>query len=36
VLALAGWRVIRVTWRQLHDEPEALARDLRALLATTG
>ena len=31
-LAAAGWRVIRVTWRQLRDEPEALARDLRALL----
>lgn len=28
----AGWRVIRVTWRQLRDEPEAIVRDLRALL----
>jgi hypothetical protein len=29
----AGWRVIRITWRQLHEEPAALARDLRAALA---
>ena len=28
----AGWRVIRVTWRQLRDEPRALAADLRALI----
>lgn len=28
-----GWRVVRVTWRQLHDEPEALAVDLRLLLS---
>jgi very-short-patch-repair endonuclease len=28
-----GWHVLRVTWRQLSDEPEALAGDLRALLA---
>jgi very-short-patch-repair endonuclease len=32
VLAAAGWRVIRVTWRQLHEEPELLEADLRALL----
>lgn len=32
-LTAAGWRVIRVTWRQLRDEPEGIARDLRALLA---
>jgi REase_MTES_1575 len=31
-LVAAGWRVIRVTWRQLRDEPEALGRDLRAAL----
>lgn len=31
-----GWRVIRVTWRQLHHEPERLAQDLRrALCART-
>lgn len=29
----AGWRVIRVTWRQLHQEPDALATDIRGLLA---
>lgn len=32
-LQAAGWRVIRVTWRQLHDRPAALLRDLSALLA---
>jgi hypothetical protein len=32
-LSAAGWRVVRVTWRQLHGEPEALAADLRTLLA---
>jgi very-short-patch-repair endonuclease len=31
-LTIRGWRVIRVTWRQLHDDPEGLAGDLRALL----
>ena len=31
-LTAAGWRVVRVTWRQLHDEPDALAEDLRAAL----
>jgi very-short-patch-repair endonuclease len=32
-LSVAGWTVIRVTWRQLHDQPEVLASDLRRLLA---
>jgi very-short-patch-repair endonuclease len=32
-LIASGWRVMRITWRQLHDEPEALTRDLRASLA---
>lgn len=27
-----GWRVVRITWRQLHDEPERIASDLRNLL----
>jgi hypothetical protein len=27
-----GWRVIRVTWRQLHDESAAIASDLRKVL----
>ena len=32
-LAAAGYTVVRITWRQLRDEPEAVARDLRRLLA---
>jgi very-short-patch-repair endonuclease len=35
-LTLAGWRVIRCTWRQVTDEPEALMGTLRALLSPTG
>jgi len=31
-LQAEGWRVVRITWRQLHDEPERIARDLRRLL----
>ena len=31
-LQIAGWRVIRITWRQLHEEAGDLAADLRALL----
>jgi very-short-patch-repair endonuclease len=31
--ALAGWQVIRLTWRQLTEQPERLIRDLRRLLA---
>lgn len=31
-LTAVGWRVIRVTWRQLHREPHALLADLRAAL----
>jgi hypothetical protein len=27
-----GWRAVRITWRQLHDEPDRIAHDLRALL----
>jgi very-short-patch-repair endonuclease len=33
-LQAAGWRVIRITWRQLHDHPEAVVSDLRELLCT--
>jgi very-short-patch-repair endonuclease len=33
VLRAAGWRVVRVTWRQLKRDPDAVAADLRALLA---
>jgi very-short-patch-repair endonuclease len=32
-LQAKGWRVVRVTWRQLRDEPDSLAADLRRLLA---
>ena len=32
-LAAQGYRVIRVTWRQLSDEPEALVARLAAALA---
>ena len=28
-----GWRVVRITWRQLHDTPGAVEADLRRLLA---
>jgi very-short-patch-repair endonuclease len=33
-LQAAGWRVVRITWRHLHDEPGALARELRAPMAS--
>ena len=33
-LQAAGWRVVRITWRQLHDEPQEVAAELRALLVT--
>jgi hypothetical protein len=33
-LTAAGWRVVRVTWRHLHEEPHALADELCALLLT--
>jgi very-short-patch-repair endonuclease len=32
-LHVAGWRIVRVTWRQLHEDPEALVMDLHSLLA---
>jgi len=32
MLTAAGWHVMRITWRQLRDEPEAVVRDLRTLL----
>ncbi|MDP9385870.1 MAG: endonuclease domain-containing protein [Actinomycetota bacterium] len=31
-LTVAGWRVIRITWRQLHRDRPALAGDLRRLV----
>ena len=33
-LMAAGWRVIRITWRQLNDDPDELANDIRILLAS--
>lgn len=33
VLTQLGLHVVRVTWRQLHDDPEALEADLKTLLA---
>lgn len=33
LLALAGWRVVRVTWRHVTDDGPKLAADLRALIA---
>jgi very-short-patch-repair endonuclease len=32
ILTAAAWRVIRITWRQLHRTPERVATDLRRLL----
>jgi hypothetical protein len=32
-LMAARWRPVRITWRQLRDEPAAVARDLRGMLA---
>jgi very-short-patch-repair endonuclease len=31
-LQAAGWRVIRITWRQLNDDPNAIADEIRAML----
>ena len=31
-LQAEGWRVVRITWRQLHDEPERIANDLGKLM----
>jgi hypothetical protein len=32
-LSAAGWRPVRITWRQLHVEPAGVARDLKRILA---
>jgi very-short-patch-repair endonuclease len=32
ILLVEGWRPLRVTWRQLHDEPNSIVGDLRNLL----
>lgn len=34
-LVAAGWRPIRVTWRHLHDAPDALAGEIRSALHRT-
>ena len=31
-LTLAGYRVVRITWRQLTTQPDALANQLRTIL----
>ncbi|MGH3964843.1 MAG: hypothetical protein ACRDRY_16575 [Pseudonocardiaceae bacterium] len=31
-LTTAGWRVVRITWRRLTQEPKALAKQLSSLL----
>jgi hypothetical protein len=33
LLVLAGWRIVRITWRALATEPGRIARDVRRLLA---
>ncbi len=35
ILVAEGWRPMRVTWRQLRDEPAAIVGDLRLLLAVS-
>ncbi len=35
ILQAEGWRTARLTWRQLRDDPEAVAADLRRLLAVS-
>jgi len=32
ILVAEGWRTVHVTWRQLQEEPEAIAEDLRLAL----
>jgi predicted transcriptional regulator of viral defense system len=34
LLQVDGWRVVRITWRQLRDDAPAVLADLRALLRT--
>jgi hypothetical protein len=35
LLMAAGWRVVRLTWRQLHGDAPAVAADLRKLLTAS-
>ena len=32
ILVAEGWRTMRITWRQLHEEPEEIAEDLEGAL----
>jgi hypothetical protein len=32
LLVIDGWRVVRLTWLQLRDDPQRVAADLRELL----
>ena len=32
ILMVEGWRTMRVTWRQMQEEPEAIVADLRLAL----
>jgi very-short-patch-repair endonuclease len=32
IMLAEGWRLARITWRQLHEEPEEIANDLRLSL----
>jgi hypothetical protein len=34
VLNAAGWRVVRITWRQLHEEPAMVAADMAKMLGS--
>jgi very-short-patch-repair endonuclease len=36
ILIAEGWRTMRVTWRQLQEEPEAIAADLQLALRSPG
>jgi very-short-patch-repair endonuclease len=36
LLALAGWMVVRVTWKHVTSRPDRLAADLRELIAARG
>jgi very-short-patch-repair endonuclease len=36
LLALAGWIVVRVTWKHVTSRPDRLAADLRELIAARG
>ena len=32
MLSAGGWRLVRITWRQLHEDTDAIASDLRTIL----